>query len=333
MQRIAVIGAGAWGTALATVARRAGRDVTLWAREAEVADAINGDHVNRSFLPDAPLDPDIVATTDIAAAAAGADAALLVVPAQFLRTAARDLAARLPAGVPAVICSKGLEQDTGAMMTDVALEVLPQAPVVVLSGPTFAIEVARGLPTAVTVAAADREMAGAVAAALATPAFRPYVSTDLAGAEVAGALKNVIAIACGIVHGRKLGENARAALITRGLAEITRLALKLGGQAETLMGLCGLGDLTLTCNSLQSRNMSLGAAIGEGTPLDDILAARETVAEGVWTARAVAALAARHGIDMPICQAVNAILHEGAAIDATIQALLSRPLRDEGAGS
>ena len=208
---------------------------------------------------------------------------------------------------------------------------MPGRPIAVLSGPTFAIEVARGLPTAVTLAAADDAMRDALAAAIGTPAFRPYLSGDLVGAEVAGAVKNVIAIACGIVYGRALGANAQAALITRGLAEITRLGLARGAKMETLMGLSGLGDLTLTCNSLQSRNMSLGAALGQGETLDSVLGARNTVAEGVWTVPSVTALAGRLGIDMPISAAVNAILHDGADIDSTIAALLARPIRAEGA--
>ena len=331
MQRITVIGGGAWGTALATVARRAGRDVCLWAREPEVAEAINASHENISFLAGVALDDAIRAETDMAAAVADADAILLVAPAQHLRTVSSALEAHAPAGAPAVICAKGIEQDTGALMTEVIAETMPGRPMAVLSGPTFAIEVARGLPTAVTLAAADDAMRDELAAAIGTPAFRPYLSGDLVGAEVAGAVKNVIAIACGIVHGRELGSNAQAALITRGLAEITRLGLARGAKLETLMGLSGLGDLTLTCNSLQSRNMSLGAALGKGETLDSVLDARNTVAEGVWTAPSVTALAERLGIDMPISAAVNAILHEGADIDSTIAALLARPIRAEGA--
>lgn len=331
MQRITIVGAGAWGTALATVARRAGREVRLWAREPEVADAINATHENTPFLAGVPLDPGIRAETNVAAAAAGAEAILLVAPAQYLRAVSADVEAHAPNGAPAVICAKGIEQDTGALMTEVIAEIMPGRPMAVLSGPTFAIEVARGLPTAVTLAAADDALRENLAAAIGTPAFRPYLSGDLVGAEVAGAVKNVIAIACGIVYGRGLGANAQAALITRGLAEITRLGLARGAKLETLMGLSGLGDLTLTCNSLQSRNMSLGAALGKGETLDDVLGARNTVAEGVWTAPSVTALAGRLGIDMPISAAVNAILHEGADIDSTIAGLLARPIRAEGA--
>ena len=331
MQRITVIGGGAWGTALATVAQRAGRDVCLWAREAEVVEAINTGHENRPFLPGAPLDPAIRAEADLATAVADAEVLLLVAPAQHLRSVSQTVQQHAPSGASAVICAKGIEQDTGALMTEVIAETMPDRPLAVLSGPTFAIEVARGLPTAVTLAADDALLREGLATALGTPAFRPYLSPDPVGAEVAGAVKNVIAIACGIVHGRALGANAQAALITRGLAEITRLGLARGAKLETLMGLSGLGDLTLTCNSLQSRNMSLGAALGKGETLTAVLDARTSVAEGVWTAPSVTALAARLGIDMPISAAVNAILPEGADIDSTIAALLSRPIREEGA--
>jgi glycerol-3-phosphate dehydrogenase (NAD(P)+) len=331
MQRITIIGGGAWGTALATVTRRAGRDVCLWAREAEVIDAINTGHENTPFLPGVRLDPAIQAKSELDAAVADADALLLVTPAQHLRTMSQQLEAFAPKGAPAVICAKGIELETGALMTEVIAETMPGRPMAVLSGPTFAIEVARGLPTAVTLASDDADLPEALAAAIGTPSFRPYLSPDPVGAEVAGAVKNVIAIACGIVHGREMGANAQAALITRGLAEITRLGLARGAKLETLMGLSGLGDLTLTCNSLQSRNMSLGAALGKGEALDDVLGARTSVAEGVWTAPSVTALAARMGIDMPISAAVNAILHEDADIDSTIAALLARPIREEGA--
>ena len=283
MQRITVIGGGAWGTALAAVARRAGRDVCLWAREAEVVEAINATHENRPFLPGAALDPAIRAEADIATSVAGADVLLLVAPAQHLRAVSGEVEKHAAKGAPVVICAKGIEQESGALMTEVIAETMPGRPMAVLSGPTFAIEVARGLPTAITLASENGDLTEHLAAAIGTPTFRPYLSTDPVGAEVAGAVKNVIAIACGIVHGRGLGANAQAALITRGLAEITRLGLTRGAKLETLMGLSGLGDLTLTCNSLQSRNMSLGAALGKGETLDAVLGARTSVAEGVWT--------------------------------------------------
>jgi glycerol-3-phosphate dehydrogenase (NAD(P)+) len=231
--------------------------------------------------------------------------------------------------VPVLLCAKGVEQGSLALMTEVAAEELPEAPQAVLSGPTFAAEVARGLPTAVTVAATDPDLAARFAAALGTPSFRPYASDDPVGAEIGGAVKNVLAIACGIVVGRRLGDNARAALITRGLAEIVRLAVAKGGRAETLMGLSGLGDLTLTCTAMQSRNHSLGVALGEGRALADVLAGRRSVAEGVASAASVTALAARLGVEVPIAAAVDSILHRDAAIDETIARLLARPFRRE----
>ena len=325
MNRIGVIGAGAWGTALAAVASRAGRQVVLQAREADVVVSINETHVNARFLPDVALDPAITATTDGAEAVA-ADAVLLVAPAQHLRAVCADLADAWPAGTPAVICAKGIEQETCALMSEVAADALPGVPLAVLSGPTFAAEVAREQPTAVTLASSDAAIVDALTAALATPRFRIYRSDDTIGAQMGGAVKNVLAIACGIVEGRRLGDNARAALITRGLAETVRLALAKGAQAETLMGLSGLGDLTLTCNAMQSRNFSLGVALGQGQDLDDILGARESVAEGVFSASAVTKLARRLGVEMPISDAVDGIINGGADIDATIVGLLARPL-------
>lgn len=327
MQRISVIGAGAWGTALATVARRAGRDVVIHAHEAETAAAINTAHQNTGFLPGIKLDPAITATEDLAAAGAHADAILMVTPAQFLRA---TLAALAPAeSVPIVICSKGIELDTGKLMNEVAGEAAPGRTFAVLSGPTFAAEVARGLPTAVTLASQDTEVAATLAAALGTPSFRPYTAGDVVGAEVGGAIKNVIAIACGIVDGRGLGQNARAAVIARGLAEIARFAAALGADPRTLMGLSGLGDLTLTCTSVASRNYSLGEALGQGETLEQVMSGRRSVAEGVTTAPAVLTRAAALGVEMPICAAVAAILQDGASVDATIADVLARPLRTE----
>lgn len=328
MQRIAVIGAGAWGTALAAVAQRAGRDVVLHAHEAETAAAINANHENTVFLPGIELDPAIEATDDLTHAADGADAIVMVTPAQFLRP---TLAALAPAsGTPMIICSKGIELDTGQLMNEVAAEAAPGAQLAVLSGPTFAAEVARGLPTAVTLACADADLAAGLAAALGTPSFRPYTSNDLVGAEVGGAIKNVIAIACGIVEGRALGQNARAAVIARGLAEIARFAAALDADPRTLMGLSGLGDLTLTCTSTASRNYTLGEALGSGTSYADAIAGKSSVAEGATTAPAVLTRAKALGVEMPICAAVSAILHDGAGVDETINDILARPLRAEG---
>ena len=324
MKKIGIIGAGAWGTALAMVARRAGRDVVVQAREAEVAAAINEHHENTLFLPGVALDPAIIATMELPRAA-DAEAVLLAVPAQHTRAVCTALAPAWTPGVPVVICAKGIEQDTSALMSEVVAETLPAAPIAVLSGPTFAAEVARDQPCAVTLACSDGDLAEALAAALGAPRFRIYHSPDVVGAQVGGAVKNVLAIACGIVEGRALGDNTRAALITRGLAEIVRLGLAKGARAETFRGLSGLGDLTLTCNAMQSRNFSLGVALGRGESLDGILAARASVAEGVFSAAAVTALARSLAVEMPISAAMDGVLNRAADIDATIAGLLARP--------
>jgi glycerol-3-phosphate dehydrogenase (NAD(P)+) len=327
--RVAVLGAGAWGTALAQIAAQAGRQVTLWAREREVVEAVNARHENALFLPGIPLGPSIVATPDLAAAAS-AELILAVSPAQHMRAVLRALASALGPGAPVVLCAKGVERGTLALMTEVLAAEIPHAIPAVLSGPGFAKDVARGLPTATTIASPDQALAQRIVATLGLPTFRPYVADDLVGAEIGGAVKNVIAIACGIAHGRKLGDGARAALITRGFAELTRLGLAMGAKAETLAGLCGLGDLVLTCASLSSRNTSLGAELGEGRALAEILADRRSVAEGAESAPAIVALAARHNVEMPICAAVDAIIAGRAGIDQAIGALLARPFKAEG---
>jgi glycerol-3-phosphate dehydrogenase (NAD(P)+) len=327
MQRVGIIGAGAWGTALAAAVRRAGRDVVLWALEPELVEQINRQHVNALYLPDVSLDAKIIATGDLARVAE-ADILLLVVPAQHLRTIADKLAPHIRAGVPLLICTKGIEQGTGALMTEAA-GALKAATLMVLSGPSFAGEVAKGLPTALTLATSDAARGRSVAEAIGSRTLRPYLSQDVIGAQVGGAVKNVLAIACGISDGRNLGANARAALLTRGIAELVRFAVARGGQRETLMGLSGLGDLVLTATSLQSRNYSLGVALGQGRTLEEILGARRSVTEGVTTARAVVELAATLGIDMPICAAAHRILSHDAAIDDVLAGLLDRPLKDE----
>jgi len=327
-QRIAVVGAGAWGTALAIVAGRAGRDVVVVARKPDVAMAINERHENPAFLPGVRLDAAITASTD-AAAVADADVVLLAAPAQHVRMVAGQLAAHVRDGTPVVICAKGIERGSGKLMSDVVAEALPGARLAILSGPTFAGEVARGLPTAVTLAAVDRGLGARLLTTLGSAGFRPYLSDDITGVQIGGAVKNVIAIACGIVTGRGLGDNARAALMARGLAEMMRLGTALGGRRDTLMGLSGLGDLSLTCNGPQSRNMSLGMALGRGLSLDEALAGRRAVVEGVDSAEAVNTLAARVGVEMPIVSAVHAILHEEADIDTAIASLLARPFKNE----
>ncbi|MBX3499574.1 MAG: NAD(P)-dependent glycerol-3-phosphate dehydrogenase [Alphaproteobacteria bacterium] len=326
--RIGIVGGGAWGTALAMTARRAGRDVTLWAREPEVVAEIGRDHRNTAFLPGHALDPAIRATADLAGL--GADIVLLVTPAQVTRAMASELHRHLAQGVPVIICAKGIETATGALMPAAVGAAMPGRPVAMLSGPTFAEEVARGLPTAVTLACADAALGRAMAGTLATATFRPYWSDDLTGAALGGAVKNVLAIACGIADGRKLGDNARAAVLTRGFAEMARLGVAMGARVETMAGLAGLGDLTLTCNGPLSRNRSLGVAVGEGAKAADFLAARSSVAEGFYTAPVVAEVARRHDVEMPICTAVAHVLHHGADVEATIRALLARPLRGEG---
>ncbi|PLX35591.1 MAG: glycerol-3-phosphate acyltransferase [Hyphomicrobiales bacterium] len=327
-QQLGIIGAGAWGTALANTAARNGGEVLLWSYEPEVAADINAVHENRKYLPGIALAPNIRAVTDLAETAA-CEIVLLVTPAQASRGIAERLSGHLTPGTPVVICSKGIEISTGYLLSQVLAEALPEAEPMVLSGPSFAGEVANGLPTAVTLAAADRHLCEPVAERLSGPAFRLYSSDDVIGAEVGGAVKNVLAIACGIVEGRRLGHNASAALTARGFAEMTRLAVKLGARRETLSGLSGLGDLILTCGSRQSRNMSLGAAIGEGQSLEQIMAARQTVSEGVHTAQVIMKLAEAHEVEMPISAAVSAILHEGRSLDEVITGLLNRPRKSE----
>ena len=329
MKRLAVIGGGAWGTALALVAHRAGSTATIWARDPDIAAAIGSRHENPVYLPGVTLDPAIAATGDLAQAVAGAEAALLAVPAQFLRDVLKAMAPHLPPGMPLLLCAKGIEIVTLMTMSELAGELCPGSPAAVLSGPSFSAEVARDLPTAVVVASRDPALAREFIAALGSPRFRPYLSTDPIGAELGGAVKNVLAIACGIVDGLRLGDNARAALITRGLAEMTRLGIAKGARAETFAGLSGLGDLVLTCNGAQSRNHALGMALGSGATLGAALAGRRSVVEGVASAAAIAALAERLAVEMPIVAAVDAVLHRGMAIAPMIEGLLARPRRSE----
>ncbi len=328
---IGVVGAGAWGTALAQVCARAGgpsRRVTLWAREPEIVESINTTRENKTFLPGIALEAAITATGDMSAMASAA-AILMVTPAQHMRASLLALKPHLTPGTPVLLCAKGVEQGSHKLLTQVLAEVLPDAVPAVLSGPSFAGEVARGLPTAVTLACANEALAHDLMQAIGIPTFRPYFSPDLIGAEIGGAVKNVLAIACGIVEGKKLGASARAALTTRGFAEMTRLGLALGARAETLSGLSGLGDLVLTCNSPQSRNMSLGLALGEGQSLEAIMGARNAVTEGVHSATAVVELAASLNIEMPISEAVAAIVTGKSSVDDAILALLTRPFKSE----
>ena len=329
-QTIGVIGAGAWGTALAQTAAKAGRDVLIWSFEQDVADVINNKHENTIFLPGVALEPNIAAVTAMADLDV-CDAVLAVAPAQHLRATLEKFAPFARRGLPIILCAKGIEQSSLSMMTQVLAETIPSAIPAVLSGPSFAIDTAQGLPTAVTLACKDETTGAALIEALGTPRFRPYLATDLIGAEIGGAVKNVLAIGCGIVEGRGLGKSAHAALIARGFAEMTRLALALGAKRETLAGLCGLGDLVLTCSSPQSRNMSCGLALGRGVHLDDILGSRRSVTEGVASAPAVVALAKRRGVEMPICEAVDDILAGRTSVEDAIEALLARPFTLESA--
>ncbi len=332
MSRIAVIGAGAWGTALAMTAARAGCTVGLWAREKEVVESIRRERRNALFLPDRRIDGAVVPTGDLGEAAAGAELALLAAPAQHVGAVAERLAG-LPDAPPVVVCAKGIDRASGRLLSEVVAGALPGRPAAVLSGPSFAGEVAQGLPAALTAASTDRPLTERVAQRLGAPRFRIYLSDDPVGVEIGGAVKNVIAIACGIVAGAGLGENARAAVVTRGLAETVRLAVARGGRAQTLAGLSGIGDMMLTCNSFQSRNMSLGAALGaepgrRWTP-DDVLAARDSLAEGFWTAAAVIEMAAKLDVEMPICAGVNAVLHRGETVQAMVDSLIARRFREE----
>jgi glycerol-3-phosphate dehydrogenase (NAD(P)+) len=319
---VAVIGAGAWGTALAGVAARAGRDVVLYARQPERAAEISATRANPK-LPGARLDANVEVTGDIARAAA-ADIILIATPAQNLRDAVAALAPHLARATPVVACAKGIERGTHKFMTEVIAETARDAMPAILSGPSFALDVARGLPTAVTLAAKDEALAAALVQALGSPTFRPYHTTDVRGVEIGGAAKNVLAIAAGIVVGRKFGASAQAALTTRGFSEMARLGRACGARSETLAGLSGLGDLILTCSSPQSRNFTLGIALGRGERPP-----RDKLAEGEFTAPVLVELAASQQVDMPVSQAVAAILSGATTINEAIESLLTRPFKAE----
>jgi glycerol-3-phosphate dehydrogenase (NAD(P)+) len=322
-QTVAVIGAGAWGTALAGVAARAGRDVVLCARSAAIAAEIAATRANPK-LPAVTLDPSVKVTNDIALAA-GADIILVATPAQNLREAAAAIAHYLAVTKPVIACAKGIERGTHKFMTEVIAEAAPNAIPAILSGPSFADDVAHGLPTAVTLAAKDEELAIALVQALGSATFRPYHTTDARGVEIGGAAKNVLAIAAGIVVGRNLGASAQAALTTRGFSELMRLGRACGARSETMSGLSGLGDVILTCSSPQSRNLALGIALGRGEPPP-----RGKLAEGEFTAPVLVELAASQNVDMPVSTAVAAILSGATTIDAAIESLLTRPFKAEG---
>ncbi len=325
---VGIVGAGAWGTCLAQTLRMAGRNVLVWAREDAVVESINKRHENADYLRGVRLDEGIKASKDFAALAP-CEVLFLCPPAQHMETLCKSMAPAVKRGIPIVVCSKGIDGKTGGLMTEITGLSLAASPTAVLSGPSLAIEVARGLPTAVVVASNERNYASKLAETVAGPRLRPYTSDDMIGVQVGGAVKNVFAIAAGIVMGKGLGESARAALVTRGLSEMTALALALGGKMETLMGLSGVGDLVLTCGSQQSRNMSLGVALGRGDTLEKVLGLRHSVAEGVATAIATLIRAERHNVDMPLTRAIHDILHKGADVMLTMEQLLARPLTDE----
>lgn len=328
--KVGVIGAGSWGTALAVHLARAGATVTLWAREAEVVDGIRRDRRNPFYLTDIECPPAIVPTRDHAEAVAGADVLLVVVPSEFVRGVLKDLPA-VPAQVPIVSATKGFDPERHVRMTELVSERFPGASVAALSGPTFAREVALGHPTACVIASADAALAARLQAALGTREFRLYTNRDVVGVEVGGALKNVMAIATGLADGLGLGENARAALITRGLAEITRLGVALGAQASTLAGLAGLGDLVLTCTGTLSRNRALGMALAKGQSQQAVEARTRMIAEGARTVTSALALASRHGVSLPICAEVAAVLFDGKPAVQALDSLLARAARPEDA--
>jgi glycerol-3-phosphate dehydrogenase (NAD(P)+) len=324
MTRCAVIGAGAWGTALADLLSRNGHETRIWAYEWDVVESINRSHQNRRFLAGHALSDTLTAFNDMEDALDGAEVVTLATPSHVLRTIVRSASSFIPAGTSVVVASKGVEPTTLALMTDIATEELPETTVIALSGPSFASEVVAQQPTAVVVASASEDAAIFTQQVFSSVHFRAYTSTDVTGVEIGGSLKNVMAVATGIADGLGLGFNARAALITRGLAEMTRLGVKLGAEPATLAGLAGLGDLVLTCTGSLSRNRSVGVEVGRGTALEVVLAGKETVAEGVTTARSAHALALRENVEMPIVDAVHRVLFEGQPPRDAIGALMTR---------
>ncbi len=327
--RCAVIGGGAWGSAIAHLAARGGHDVELWARESDVVEHINRTHANPRFLPGAMLDPGVRATTSMSEALEGAQLVVYVAPSHVLRDVVKHTAPHVRDDALAVVATKGIERGTLALMSDVVQQVLPQHPVVALSGPSFALEVARGMPTAVVAASTDHAAAERVQLVLSSGVFRVYTNDDVTGVEIGGAIKNVMAVATGIAEGVGLGLNSRAALITRGLAETTRLGVALGARPETFAGLAGIGDLVLTCTGSLSRNRAVGVQVGKGEPLESVLAATESVAEGITSTDSARALAEREGVDMPIVTAIARILFEQQAPRDALADLMGRELRPE----
>ncbi len=328
IDKIGVIGGGAWGTALALTAARAGRDVRLWARDPGIVSDIRARRRNQRYLPGITFDEELNATTSLEDVL-DADAVLLVTPAQSTRAM---LAAMKAAGTlrgPVVLCAKGIEQATGKLLSRIVQEELPGIEPAVLSGPSFSDDVARGLPTAVTIAAPSAKTALRLCEAMQSPCFRPYASIDVLGTQIGGALKNVLAIACGAVNGRKLGASAQAALTARGFAELTRLGTAMGAEGETLTGLSGLGDLVLTCSSTQSRNFSFGIRLGEGFMASELISAGGKLAEGAYSARVAVRLAQKYDVDVPICETVARMIDDNLTIDDALNTLMARPLKAE----
>ena len=330
MNKIGVIGTGIWGTGLSITAARAGNEVLCWAREPEVVESINQKHVNRMYLPDVPLPDAIKATGNIADIFSFSDIVLLTSSAQWTRATLRQMKAHIKKETVIVLCAKGIEQDSGKMLSEVTLEEIPDARIAVLSGPGFAVDVSQGKLTCVTIASAEKGVAARLAGMLGTPYFRPYLTTDIITPQVGGSVKNVIAIASGVIEGADLGIGARAALITRGFAEMTRLAEALGGNPRTMMGMSGLGDLVLTSCSAQSRNFSFGYAIGQNGHAAKLIEENTRTVEGLYTAKAVLKRARELGIEMPICEMVNRVLFEGISIKEAMLELMSRPYKEEG---
>lgn len=330
MNRISIIGAGAWGTALALTAFRAGSQVTLWSISLDEVETINQRHENVYRLPGIALDSSLHATTD-PEETSKADMVILAPPAQYMRSVCETFRFILPAHVPLIIASKGIENESSLLMSQVIQEYFPRNPILVLSGPSFASDVAKKFPTAVALAADDLALSQRIANLLSSQYFRLYASKDIIGTQIGGACKNIIAIACGIIEGRELGDNARAALVTRGLAEITRLGCAMGGQLETFLGLSGVGDIMLTSLSAQSRNKSFGLAVGRGTSLDELLINKKTLTEGVHTISGAVSLAEKYRVNMPITFAMNDLLNGGGAVETLIENLLTRPLTAEAA--
>ncbi|MBI1236939.1 MAG: NAD(P)H-dependent glycerol-3-phosphate dehydrogenase [Alphaproteobacteria bacterium] len=328
--KVGVIGGGGWGTALSIIANRAGSTVKLGTRNANVVQSVHERRTNDIYLPSVFIDPNIQVTDKIGDVCRS-DAIIIVVPANVLRSACIGISDMLDTKTPVIIASKGIERGSLLLMSEVVASILPKNPIGIISGPNFADEAARGLPAATTIASADNAVLDMLTYAIGGRLFRPYSTHDIIGAQIGGAVKNVIAIACGIAIGKKMGENARAALVTRGFTEMARLAVAKGGKYETLMGLSGLGDLLLTCGSAKSRNMSFGIAIGEGKSKDDILQGRgRSVTEGVTACESVTRLARKLGVSMPICDAVYRILYEAAPLEQTIADLIERPFASEG---